>query len=147
MIEEGKNDVIVETMLANFLKFHCRRYQDSICPIEYLIYAIHLYCYLLPFTHLREVPRILTIFDIDMPAKEVKGKVKSMFLDNAYIRDERVLDMLVEKGYMELESTLLQHKQRPHLLSLLDGDSISYTGANRKKLSPNATPQEMFARH
>jgi hypothetical protein len=48
---------------------------------------------------------------------------------------------------MELEETLLQHKQRPHLLRLLDGDSISYTGANRKKLGPNPTAEESFARN
>jgi Complex 1 protein (LYR family) len=99
------------------------------------------------FMDFREVPRILAIFDIDMPAAEAKSKVRDMFSKNAQVRDERVLDMLVEKGYMELEETLLQHKQRPHLLRLLDGDSISYTGANRKKLGPNATTAEMFARN
>jgi len=93
------------------------------------------------------VPRILAIFDIDIPAVEAKSKVREMFAKNAQIRDERVLDMLVEKGYMELEETLLQHKQRPHLLRLLDGDSISYTGANRKKLGPNPTAEESFARN
>lgn len=105
------------------------------------------FAHTLHYIYIREVPRIMAIFDIDMPAPEVKGKVRKMFLENAYIRDERVLDMLVEKGYMELESTLLQHKQRPHLLRMLDGDSISYTAANRKKLGPNASPQESFARN
>jgi hypothetical protein len=45
----------------------------------------------------------LTIYDIDMPLPEARAAVRSHFERNAAIKDDRVLEMLVERGYMELE--------------------------------------------
>ena len=53
--------------------------------------------------------------------------------------------MLVEKGYMELEETLLQYKQKTHLLGLLKGD-LSLDGPRRKRLTPDSTIEEQFNR-
>jgi hypothetical protein len=69
-----------------------------------------------------------------------------MFAQNENVHDERVLNMLVEKGYMELEETLLQYKQRPHLLGMLRGDAIVLEGARRKRLTPDSTADEQFDR-
>ena len=80
-----------------------------------------------------------------MPVQEVKASVRGYFEENGHLRDERVIDMVVEKGYMELEETLLQHKQRPHLLRFLEGYVVP-EGANRKKLTLDATIDEQFAR-
>mmetsp|Transcript_33158 Transcript_33158/g.47070 ORF Transcript_33158/g.47070 Transcript_33158/m.47070 type:complete len:123 (-) Transcript_33158:811-1179(-) len=93
----------------------------------------------------KEIPRVLTIYDIDMPLLEAKAAVRKGFAMNNYVRDERVIDMLVEKGYMELEETLLQHKQRSHLLRFLEGYVVP-EGANRKKLGLDSTIDEQFAR-
>lgn len=80
-----------------------------------------------------------------MPLKEARQAVRNHFAENAHIKDQRVLDMIVEKGYMDLEETLLQHKQRTHLLRTLDG-YIDQSGSNRKKLGKDATEDEIFAR-
>ena len=53
--------------------------------------------------------------------------------------------MLVEKGYMDLEETLLQHKQRSHLIRNFSG-YIETKGSNRKRLGPDPTIDEQFAR-
>ena len=53
--------------------------------------------------------------------------------------------MLVEKGYMDLEETLLQYKQKAHLMKILDG-YVDDNTPNRKILPPNATEWEKFAR-
>uniref|UniRef100_A0A7S2XS79 Complex 1 LYR protein domain-containing protein n=1 Tax=Attheya septentrionalis TaxID=420275 RepID=A0A7S2XS79_9STRA len=93
----------------------------------------------------KEVPRVLTIYDIDMPLPEARAAVRSHFERNAAIKDDRVLEMLVERGYMELEETLLQHKQRPHLLRTLEG-YLTPEGATRKRLTANSTQDEQFDR-
>jgi NADH dehydrogenase (ubiquinone) 1 alpha subcomplex subunit 6 len=94
----------------------------------------------------KELPRVLTIYDIDIPAPEARAGIRSLFQQNAQVKDTRVLDMLVEKGYMELEETLLHHKQRPHLLRIFEGFKHKTTGADRKKLGPNSTIEEQFDR-
>lgn len=62
-----------------------------------------------------------------------------------HVKDERVQEMLIERGYMDLEETLLQHKQKTHLTRTFT-DYIEESGANRKRLGPNATIDEQFAR-
>jgi len=81
----------------------------------------------------KEVPRILTIYDIDLPVPEARQAVRDLFTNNGHIKDKRVVDMLVEKGYMDLEETLLQWKQRPHLIRQLEGRNVMPTGSQRKR--------------
>ena len=94
----------------------------------------------------KELPRVLTIYDIDLPVPEARAGIRSLFEQNARIKDDRVLDMLVEKGYMELEETLLHYKQKPHLMRIFEGFKQYNTGADRKKLGADSTIEEQFAR-
>jgi NADH dehydrogenase (ubiquinone) 1 alpha subcomplex subunit 6 len=75
---------------------------------------------------------------------DMKGYVRNLFRDNAHLKDQRVIDMLVEKGYMDLEDTLLQHKQKTHLMTLLQGKDE--TNSNRKVLNEKSTSEEFDAR-
>mmetsp|Transcript_29721 Transcript_29721/g.65102 ORF Transcript_29721/g.65102 Transcript_29721/m.65102 type:complete len:122 (+) Transcript_29721:45-410(+) len=69
---------------------------------------------------IRELPRVLTIYDIDMPNSVARAAVEKHFRKNAHLKDERVINILLGKGYMELEETLLQWKQKNHLLDRLE---------------------------
>jgi len=51
---------------------------------------------------------------------------------------------LIEKGYFDLEDTLLQHKQKNHLMLLLEGNIG--TDFNVKRLGPDASEEEQFSR-
>eukprot|EP00548_Thalassiothrix_antarctica_P007001 CAMPEP_0194147984 /NCGR_PEP_ID=MMETSP0152-20130528/29313_1 /TAXON_ID=1049557 /ORGANISM="Thalassiothrix antarctica, Strain L6-D1" /LENGTH=127 /DNA_ID=CAMNT_0038849193 /DNA_START=45 /DNA_END=428 /DNA_ORIENTATION=- len=98
----------------------------------------------------KEIPRVMTIYDIDIPLEECKKAVRGHMQMNEHLRDKRVLDMVVEKAYMELEEALLQHKQRPHLLYFLsqglNGVDNREWGTSRKRLSADATIDEQFDR-
>ncbi|KAL3804340.1 hypothetical protein HJC23_011268 [Cyclotella cryptica] len=94
----------------------------------------------------KELPRVLTIYDIDLPVPEARAGIRALFQGNAHIKDERVVDMLVEKGYMELEETLLHYKQKSHLLRIFEGFKHQSTGADRKKLGRDSTIDEQFDR-
>jgi hypothetical protein len=37
----------------------------------------------------RELPRVLTIYDIDMPIKEATAAVEKHFRKNAFLKDDR----------------------------------------------------------
>lgn len=65
-------------------------------------------CILLYHTYLtgnRELPRVLTMYDIDMPLPAAHGSIRNMFTQYAGIRDERVVDVLVEK----VRTAILSH--------------------------------------
>ena len=85
------------------------------------------------------------IYDIDMPVSDAKVAVRKQFEENQHIKDPRVIEALVEQGYYSLETTMLQHKQKAHLMRLLEGYTTSVE-AERKFLSPDASIDEQFAR-
>jgi hypothetical protein len=88
--------------------------------------------FLIPETHhrsshlCREMPRILTIYDIDMPLDKVKASVRKLFYDNESIKDIRVQEALV--------------------MRLLEGYTVP-NEADRKRLTEDATIDEQFARN
>ena len=96
-------------------------------------------------THNRELPRVLTIYDIDLPLSAAQEAIRYKFDHYSSINDERVTSMLVEKGYMDLEEALLQHTQRSHLLRSLS-HNVEMEGSARKRLSVDSTIDEQFAR-
>ena len=96
--------------------------------------------------HNREVPNLMAIYDIEnMSQADVKKAARSHFYDNADVRDERVIDMLLARGYIDLEDTMLYHKQKAHLMLLLEGP-VTTDGINLKLLSEDSTEDEQFAR-
>ena len=54
-----------------------------------------------------------------MPLNEASSVLKEHFRRNGWVKDKVVIGLLVAKGYMELEETLLQHKQKTHLMRIL----------------------------
>ena len=66
------------------------------------------------------------------------------FYHHKDIKDDRVIDMLLEKGYIDLEDTLLQHKQKNHLMLLLEGPLG--TDMNDKRLTADSSEDEQFQR-
>mmetsp|Transcript_27417 Transcript_27417/g.46341 ORF Transcript_27417/g.46341 Transcript_27417/m.46341 type:complete len:122 (+) Transcript_27417:70-435(+) len=69
---------------------------------------------------LRELPRVMSIYDIDIPMKDARAAVEFHFRQNAHLKDPRVINILIGKGYIELEETLLQWKQKTHLMARLE---------------------------
>ena len=86
----------------------------------------HRAVYLLPQPHesaravVRELPRVMTIYDVDMPLKTARAAISYHFRKNERLQDGRVIGLLIAKGYMELEETLKQWKQKTHLLRILE---------------------------
>lgn len=87
----------------------------------------------------------MQIYDlVHMGTDNVKRSIRTHFYKNASIHDERVVDMLLEKGYIDLEDTLLQHKQKNHLMLILEGEIG--TDQNIKLLNKNSSEEEQFVR-
>eukprot|EP01084_Bolivina_argentea_P051682 95079_1 len=74
----------------------------------------------------KEIPHILTIYDMDLKIPEVRKCIGNIFRQNQHIEDPNVIRILVSKGYMELEETVLQYKQPTHIMRLLDPHNQVY---------------------
>lgn len=87
----------------------------------------------------------MLIYDIvHMGENEIKKKIREHFYKHADVKDGRVIDMLLEKGYIDLEDTLLQHKQISHLMLFLKGPIG--TDFNEKCLTKDSSEEEQFMR-
>ncbi|CCI10450.1 hypothetical protein ABG067_005418 [Albugo candida] len=93
--------------------------------------AVTLYRYII-----KQVPRVLTLYDITMEPSEARLAIQALFRKNANIKDPRVVDMLITKANMELEETLLQWKQKVHLLTLLETGMQLRASADKVKKDP-----------
>ena len=98
-----------------------------------------------PLPNRRELPRVLVLYDLDIELPEARKAIRGHFDRYSHIKDDRVVSMLVAKGYMDLEETLLQHKQRSHLQRTLSG-YIDLEGARRKNVTLNSSIDDQFAR-
>lgn len=72
----------------------------------------------------RELPRIMTIFDVDIPMPVLRTRIGNMIRENGWVKDPRTIKMLVSKGYLELEEACLQYKTKHQLLNLIDPTSM-----------------------
>nr|CCA24644.1 conserved hypothetical protein [Albugo laibachii Nc14] len=93
--------------------------------------AVTLYRYII-----KQVPRVLTLYDISMEPSTARLAIQALFRRNADVKDPRVVDMLITKANMELEETLLQWKQKVHLLTLLETGMQLRTSADKVKKDP-----------
>lgn len=73
----------------------------------------------------KSLPHVLNVYDIDMTPKAARHHLADLFRHNSHIRDPRVVAILVHKGQLELDETLLQYKQRSHLIERLGGKLYS----------------------
>lgn len=95
----------------------------------------------------RELPRVLMIYDIDMNVENVKKTIRQRFYDNKDVKDDRVQEMLIEVGYFQLETSMLQHKQKNHLMHFLEGYTIPMEAERKRLMSPDEPIEDQFARN
>ncbi|GAX76247.1 hypothetical protein CEUSTIGMA_g3691.t1 [Chlamydomonas eustigma] len=71
----------------------------------------HEICRCLPFIHrIHKTEEVVTL-------AELRRIVKGKFLEYKGVKDPRVVDLLIFKGREELETYLMMHKQRHHLIT------------------------------
>jgi len=93
---------------------------------------------------IKELPKVLSIYDIDMPVQEARDAVRRQFRSNDGVRDPIVVDRLIAVGHQELEETLMQWKQKSQLMKVLEGIK---TGAALKVPGSDASDEDTFYRH
>ncbi|KAI9916095.1 hypothetical protein PsorP6_007317 [Peronosclerospora sorghi] len=64
--------------------------------------AVTLYRYIT-----KQVPRILTLYDVPMEPEEARLAAQALFRQHADLKDPRVIDMLIAKANTELEETMM----------------------------------------
>jgi len=81
---------------------------------------------------------------IDANSRQLKDAVRDQFRRNDSVKDPVVTQRLIQKGYMELEETLMQWKQKSQLMKILEGMK---TGSIRKTPGKEGTEDDHFLRH
>ena len=96
--------------------------------------VVHLYR-----SMIKELPKVLSIYDIDLPLPFARNAIRQHFMTNHSVKDPRVVTMLVSKGYMELEETLLQWKQKAQLMRVFEkvGENRSRKPIDKRDLMKN----------
>lgn len=69
---------------------------------------------------LREVPRVLTIYDVDMSTEEARIPIREAFKSNAWVKDPRTIELLCFMGQNELDEATLQYKTKSQLMTFLE---------------------------
>lgn len=63
---------------------------------------------------LKQLPKILSIYQFNMTIDEAKKNIKNQFYVNADVRDPRVAEILVYRGAMELDEMINQFPSEDH---------------------------------
>ncbi len=96
----------------------------------------------------RQVPRMVQLYEIPYTAHDMRHIIALLFKKNAHVRDPRLIDLLISKGEMEMEETLMQWKQRPHVLAMLqlDGKALDAGGDGESIIDNQAWIAEFVER-
>jgi len=65
----------------------------------------------------RQISYIKHEYLVEIDVKEMREELRRRFYSNSNINDIRVIDMLVIKGQMELNETVMKWKQECHLMN------------------------------
>lgn len=63
---------------------------------------------------LKQLPKILSIYQFNMTFDEAKKNIKNQFYVNADVKDPRVAEILVYRGAMELDEMINQFPSEDH---------------------------------
>ncbi|KAH9255343.1 hypothetical protein BASA81_006795 [Batrachochytrium salamandrivorans] len=68
---------------------------------------------------LKSIPKIMILYDLDLPEKEIRWRIKKMFHRHRDVTDNRVLDRVLFRGETELMEALSLQKQKTHVDRIL----------------------------
>ena len=63
-----------------------------------------------------QAPRIVDDYLLDLPPSQVRFKIRQEFEKNRYVKDLKLIDILLFKGRIEYEETMNMWKQKTHVM-------------------------------
>jgi len=65
----------------------------------------------------RHIPYMVMEYDLPKDEAQCRAKLREQFEKNRFVKDVRVIDLLVIKGQMELVETVKRFKQKGHVMA------------------------------
>ena len=72
----------------------------------------------------KQLPKILSTYQMNISLPEAKKFIRDKFYANADVRDPRVAEILVYRGAMELDEIVNQYLHEDQLHSFFDGEPV-----------------------
>mmetsp|Transcript_21965 Transcript_21965/g.70751 ORF Transcript_21965/g.70751 Transcript_21965/m.70751 type:complete len:120 (+) Transcript_21965:21-380(+) len=83
----------------------------------------------------RDVPTILTIYDLDISVAEARAVIKSKFMECDHVKDPDVVDILIHKAEVEYDEARLQWKTPAQLCAFFENSDYSAKVAENMKVT------------
>ena len=73
----------------------------------------------------RSVPKVLVMYGLEHTVAESRHMVLLHFRKNAGVTDPRIVELLLARADMEVQETMQQWKQKPHVMALLQPETAT----------------------
>ncbi|EGO02953.1 NADH-ubiquinone oxidoreductase [Serpula lacrymans var. lacrymans S7.3] len=67
----------------------------------------------------RAAPEIVSLYALSVSPQFVRHCIRQQFEQNRYVTDQRVIDILIQKGRLEYQETINCWKQTDHVMGIL----------------------------
>ena len=71
----------------------------------------------------RDVPKVLVMYGLEQTVAEARHMLLLHFRKNAAVTDPRIVELMLARAQMEVEETMQQWKQKPHLMAILQPEA------------------------
>ena len=73
---------------------------------------------------MKQLPQILSTFQVNLSLPEAKKIIRDKFYENADVRDPRVAEILVYRGAMQLDEIVNQFPHEDQVRQFFDGEPV-----------------------